>query len=123
MRNPLQRGGGASVALAVLFLAAVGALVLRGSLPAPVLGTYLVASAVAFGAYAFDKAAARDVRRRVPENALHLVGLLGGWPGALVAQHLFHHKTRKLGFQVVVWGMVALHGAALGWWVLRRGPG
>ncbi|MGV8663884.1 DUF1294 domain-containing protein, partial [Pseudomonas aeruginosa] len=34
---------------------------------------------------------------------------LGGWPGALVAQQVFRHKTRKLSFQLVFWGIVLLH--------------
>jgi uncharacterized membrane protein YsdA (DUF1294 family) len=40
---------------------------------------------------------------------LHLVELLGGWPGALVAQQCFRHKTRKLSYQMVVWLIVAAH--------------
>ncbi|MDY7698634.1 DUF1294 domain-containing protein, partial [Pseudomonas aeruginosa] len=30
-------------------------------------------------------------------------------PGALVAQQVFRHKTRKLSFQLVFWGIVLLH--------------
>ena len=46
---------------------------------------------------------------RTPEVRLHLFELLGGWPGALVAQQVFRHKTRKLSFQLVFWGIVLLH--------------
>lgn len=38
-------------------------------------------------------------RWRTPENTLHVAELLGGWPGALVAQQLFRHKTRKISYQ------------------------
>ncbi|RYM12717.1 DUF1294 domain-containing protein [Pseudomonas aeruginosa] len=41
--------------------------------------------------------------------ALYWFELLGGWPGALVAQQVFRHKTRKLSFQLVFWGIVLLH--------------
>lgn len=80
----------------------------------------LVASVVAFGVYGFDKRAARDGRRRVPESTLHLLGLAGGWPGAFVAQQVFRHKTRKAGFQVVFWLTVAANCGALWWWMSRR---
>ena len=74
-----------------------------------------VASLVALVLYGVDKAASRRSSRRVPENTLHLFSLLGGWPGALVAQRAFRHKTRKLSFQIVFWGTVALHGAVVAW--------
>ena len=48
-------------------------------------------------------------RLAYPEVRLHLFELLGGWPGALVAQQAFRHKTRKLSFQLVFWGIVLLH--------------
>ena len=81
---------------------------------------YAAASLVAFGAYALDKSAARRAARRTPESTLLLLGLAGGWPGALVAQRLLHHKTRKTGFQVVFWLTVALNCGALWWWTSRR---
>ncbi|TLM94745.1 MAG: DUF1294 domain-containing protein [Actinobacteria bacterium] len=68
-------------------------------------------SAVAFVAYGRDKAAARRGMRRTPESTLHLIALLGGWPGALVAQRAFRHKTRKTSFQVVFWVTVVVNCA------------
>jgi len=46
---------------------------------------------------------------------LHIFALAGGWPGALVAQKLFHHKTKKLSFRIVFWITVALNCGFLGW--------
>jgi len=80
---------------------------------------YLVMSAVSFAVYAADKAAAPSGGRRVPENTLHVLALLGGWPGALIAQRLFAHKTRKTGFLVLFWLTVAANLAALAWYLLR----
>ena len=56
---------------------------------------YCVASVVTLVVYGVDKRAAQRGSRRVPEGMLHAMALLGGWPGALVAQRLFHHKTLK----------------------------
>lgn len=70
---------------------------------------YLVMSAVAFFLYWRDKRQARADGWRTPEKILHGVELLGGWPGALVAQQAFRHKTRKLSFQLVFWLIVLLH--------------
>jgi uncharacterized membrane protein YsdA (DUF1294 family) len=70
-------------------------------------------SVVAFQAYLVDKRAAVRDRRRIPEITLHLLELLGGWPGALLAQRLIRHKNAKLSYQAVFWVIVMIHVA--GW--------
>lgn len=82
---------------------------------------YLLASALAFAAYGIDKAAAIGGTWRIPEAFLHLLGFVGGWPGALVAQRLFRHKSRKASFQVVFWVVAALN-AAVALWLLPAIP-
>lgn len=66
-----------------------------------------------YGVYALDKNAARRSRPRVPERTLHLLALLGGWPGALIAQQRLRHKTRKTAFLVVFWLSVLLNLGSL----------
>ena len=56
-----------------------------------------------------DKSAALSGRLRTSEDTLLVVGLLGGWPGALIAQKLLRHKSRKGSFQLLFWGTVALN--------------
>ncbi|MDN7127214.1 cold shock and DUF1294 domain-containing protein [Pseudidiomarina sp. 1APR75-33.1] len=63
-------------------------------------------SVVTYMAYARDKYAAEASYRRTAENTLQLLALIGGWPGALIAQQQFRHKTRKLSFRVVFWLVV-----------------
>ncbi|RGP52951.1 DUF1294 domain-containing protein [Pseudomonas abyssi] len=70
---------------------------------------YGFVSAVSFRLYQVDKRSAETGRWRTTENTLHITELLGGWPGALVAQQVFRHKTRKVSFQVVFWLIVGLH--------------
>lgn len=77
---------------------------------------YLMMSAITFGLYGYDKRQARSAGQRTPENVLHATELLGGWPGALVAQQAFRHKTRKLSYQMAFWLIVLLHQA---FWVDR----
>ncbi len=109
-----------AISAAVLFLASLCIAVARGSLPLAVPIVYGAASAVAVIVYAADKSAARRDEWRTPERTLHLLALAGGWPGALVAQTLFRHKTRKLSFRLVFWITVAANCGALVWWAISR---
>ncbi|UDI95432.1 DUF1294 domain-containing protein [Pseudomonas sp. IAC-BECa141] len=81
---------------------------LRGISLVP-LTAYGLVSVLAFFLYWADKRKARADAWRTPENILHAVELAGGWPGALIAQQVFRHKTRKVSFQVLFWVIVALH--------------
>ncbi|WP_373991868.1 DUF1294 domain-containing protein [Duganella sp. BuS-21] len=76
---------------------------------------YGAASVACFTAYAMDKSAALQQRRRIPERSLLLLGLCCGWPGGLLAQRLLRHKTIKTSFQIAFWCSVAANLAALGW--------
>ncbi|MEM9703364.1 MAG: DUF1294 domain-containing protein, partial [Planctomycetota bacterium] len=57
-------------------------------------------SALAFPLQGWDKWRAGRGGRRVPEAALHLIELLGGWPGALIGRRLFRHKTVKVKYRL-----------------------
>jgi uncharacterized membrane protein YsdA (DUF1294 family) len=73
------------------------------------LSLVVLLSAVTFATYGIDKRRARTASHRVPERTLHLLALLGGWPGALAGQHLFRHKIAKTRFLVLFWLTVFLH--------------
>ena len=109
-----------AVTCAVLFFAGLCVAATRGSLPLAVPIVYGAASAAAVIVYAADKSAARRDVWRTPERTLHLLALVGGWPGALVAQTVFRHKTRKVSFRIVFWITVAANCAALVWWATSR---
>lgn len=104
-----------SMLAAALFLGGVGGAAATGHIPPLVLGLYLVASLITFVVYAADKAAAVSGAWRTKENTLHLLALIGGWPGALVAQQKLRHKSRKTSFRVVFWTTVLGNCAALAW--------
>ena len=105
--------GWGAFAFGTLFLAWMVGAVVTGKLPLAVLGIYFGASVVAFVAYAFDKSAAEKDQWRTQESTLHLFGLIGGWPGALLAQKVLRHKSRKREFQTVFWATVVLNCGAL----------
>lgn len=102
-------------ALGVTALALGAAAAAMGLLPPLLFAVYLVVSGLAYLMYSEDKSAARYKHQRTPENTLHLADLLGGWPGALIAQQQFHHKTLKQPFQTIFWITVVLNLAACIW--------
>ncbi len=110
-----------SLIFAIAFLGFVGASVLSGKLPIPVLGLYLIASIVAFFAYALDKSAARNEKWRTQESTLHLFALIGGWPGALAAQRILRHKSKKQSFQLMFWITVLINCSSLAWFFSSSG--
>ena len=70
---------------------------------------YLGMSAICFAGYAIDKRAAVSRSWRIPESSLLLAGMLGGWPGAIVGQQVFRHKTKKSAFRAAFWSSVFLN--------------
>ncbi|EDT4357948.1 TPA: DUF1294 domain-containing protein [Salmonella enterica subsp. enterica serovar Typhi str. CT18] len=65
----------------------------------PVAMWFLLANVLMLAIYGVDKTAARKTWRRVPESTLLVFGVVGGWPGAIVGQQLFRHKTQKQPFK------------------------
>ncbi|WP_119718573.1 DUF1294 domain-containing protein [Cognatilysobacter tabacisoli] len=102
-------------ALAAAFLGFLALGAALGRVPWLIAAVYAVASVIAFGAYGFDKAAARRGGQRTPEATLHLIDVIGGWPGALVAQRRYRHKSTKAAFQSTFWFTVAVNVAGLAW--------
>lgn len=102
-----------TIGITVLFAFAFAAY--SGRIPQIVALIYGGMSLIAFFAYGLDKSAARTDRRRIQESSLHLLELLCGWPGALIAQGSFRHKTRKLSFQIVFWFFVVVNLGMFAW--------
>lgn len=100
-------------------LALAGLACAMGVLPRVLLAVYLGMSMLSYLMYWRDKSAAQEGRScsRTPENHLHFADLLGGWPGALIAQQQFRHKTVKQSFQFVFWVTVVLNLVACAWFV------
>ena len=104
---------------AVLFCFVLFALFIIGKVSLSVLCAYLVLGIITFIAYAIDKSAAQNNEWRTKESTLHLLSLMGGWLGALVAQNKLRHKSKKEEFQTVFLATVILNCGAFGWLVVE----
>jgi uncharacterized membrane protein YsdA (DUF1294 family)/cold shock CspA family protein len=109
------------IMIAVGFIAIVGWSVSTYNIPIQILYLYLVASVFTFLVYAKDKWAARTDRWRTKESTLHTLAFVGGWPGALIAQQVLRHKSRKNAFQFMFWTTVVLNCVAFGWLFTAEG--
>lgn len=103
----------------------VALIVLAGLLVLPVLalrharvdwrwavGIGLAMPALTYLTYASDKKRAQAREWRISEKRLHLLELLGGWPGAFLAQRRLRHKVSKAGYQAVFWLIVLAYQLA-----------
>jgi uncharacterized membrane protein YsdA (DUF1294 family) len=109
------------MACVLLLIFVMAAAVLSKKLPMVVPIVYAGASLLTFIVYALDKAAARNDRQRTPESTLHVMAVLGGWPGAVFAQRIFRHKTIKPEFRRVFWATVVTNCAALAYLLTSQG--
>jgi uncharacterized membrane protein YsdA (DUF1294 family)/cold shock CspA family protein len=119
-RKVQTQWGGASFFAAPAFLMLYFVLAVVWKVPHWVGIGFLLLSVVCFLAYAADKFAARAGGWRTRESTLLLLGLLGGWPGALLAQQWLRHKSVKPSFRNAFWLTVVVHTVAF---VLLSAPG
>ena len=118
-----EKSVGPPILFALGFFALLGWWVAGAKLPSLVILVYGGASLCALVIYAIDKSAAEAGEDRVPEKMLHLVSLVCGWPGALIARHLLRHKTVKQPFRTYFWATVVLNCLLLAWMFTPQGQG
>ena len=124
VRRGTSEWGGASLFAVPAFVALYSAVAWIWHVPKAVGMGYAALSIVCFVAYAADKSAARSGGWRTKEDTLLLIGLAGGWPGALFAQQFLRHKSVKASFRTAFWvtvvinvlAFVALSSPKLGGW-------
>lgn len=73
-----------------------------------------------FAAFGWDKWKAKRESQRIPEKTLYLLSMLGGWPGGVMGQTIFRHKTIKPRFRAILALIVLLHVIPSGIWALNR---
>ena len=90
-------------------------------IPFEVVCLYAILSIVAFLMYAKDKNAAEWGKWRTSESTLHTLSLIGGWPGAAIAQSFLRHKSKKASFRVTYWVTVIANCCFLYWLITPKG--
>ena len=110
-----------SIYLSVAFLGLMVAALSMNYIPKNLVLAYLGCSIVTFIAYAFDKSKAKRGAWRTPESTLHVFALIGGWPGAAIAQQTLRHKSQKRDFRIVFWLTVIVNCGALVWLTSSNG--
>jgi uncharacterized membrane protein YsdA (DUF1294 family) len=83
-------------------------------------GVPVAMSVFSFLACRNDKKRAEAGEWRIPESTLHLLELLGGWPGSFLVQRQYRHKTSKSSYQFLFWLIVLAYeffalDSLLGW--------
>jgi len=74
---------------------------------------FLVVNVLEFVIAGFDKFLAVKQKRRIPENTLFFLALIGGSIGLLTAMLIFTHKTSKTSFIVKFAGILAIQIALI----------
>ena len=70
-----------------------------------------------------DKFKHQGFKELLPQSTLHILSLLGGWPGALLAQQTLRHKTQKKDYRFMFWVTVVLNCGGLYWLLTPDGAG
>lgn len=109
-----------SIYLSIIFLGLITTAYFFGHIPQKLVLVYFGLSIITFLAYAFDKSKAQRGAWRTPESTLHMFSLIGGWPGAAVAQQLLRHKSQKKEFRIAFWLTVIVNSGGL-FWLLSPG--
>jgi uncharacterized membrane protein YsdA (DUF1294 family)/cold shock CspA family protein len=110
-----------SMILLLSFISVIIFLFVGNLIPLSLVALYAAMSIISVVIYAKDKKAAQTDAWRTPESTLHTLSLLGGWPGATIAQSFLRHKTKKMSFKVTHWLTVVANCGALYWLVMPQG--
>lgn len=82
---------------------------------------YAVLTLVTFLVWGFDKHRAKMNLWRVPERTLFTLAFGGGAFGALAGMYLFHHKTRKPHFWILIALACLTHAGIIIWLSWNQG--
>jgi len=93
----------------ILFYVAISTLIYEERLHYAIPLYYLILGLLTFIVYAKDKRAAIDNNWRISEKTLHILSLIGGWTGAILAQKILRHKTQKRNFYFVFLLSIVIH--------------
>ena len=105
---PKHKGGG-TYFVVLAFIVVFVAVASVWSVQRWLVSLYVLLSLITFFAYWKDKRAAQGGHWRTPESTLHVLAVMGGWPGAILAQQWLRHKSSKTAFRTAFWVTVVLN--------------
>ncbi|RKG29833.1 DUF1294 domain-containing protein [Acinetobacter tianfuensis] len=108
--------------LCIGYIVLLAVLSIAGLLNGVALLAISLVNAATYWFYAQDKEAAQLGNRRVPENILHILSFLGGWPAAWLAQQKLRHKTQKQPFRQIYFCTIAFNVLLVIWLVSPFNP-
>lgn len=100
---------------AIIYILFLALFTFTGLLSGMVLLFISIMNVMTYWFYAQDKEAAQNGNRRVPENTLHVLAFLGGWPSAWLAQQRLRHKTQKQPFRKIYFCTILLNILLILW--------
>lgn len=74
---------------------------------------------LAFCLSGYDKSAAINNKRRIPEKTLFFIAIVGGSAGLYISMYFFRHKTKHLSFTIGV-PLIIIIQAILIWYGFIR---
>lgn len=108
--------------LCIVYILALAILSVIGLLKGMALLAISLVNVATYWFYAQDKEAAQLGKRRVPENTLHILSFLGGWPAAWLAQQRLRHKTQKQPFRQIYFCTIAFNILLILWLISPFNP-
>lgn len=108
--------------LCIVYILALAGLNLAGLLNGMALLAISLVNAATYWFYSQDKEAAQLGNCRVPENTLHILSFLGGWPAAWLAQQRLRHKTQKQPFRQIYFCTIAFNILLILWLISPFNP-
>ena len=79
----------------------------------------IMINVITFALYGLDKWRAMTRQWRVREKKLIILALIGGSIGAMIGMTVFHHKTRKMKFRILVPIAIIIWLTLGGFWAFR----
>lgn len=83
------------------------------------IGIICLMNLIAFIMFGVDKFKASHDLWRIPESTLILFAFLGGAIGALAGMKVFHHKTRKIKFRILIPAALVFNIAVAGFIIYK----
>lgn len=105
------------ITFSVLYLTALYYLQSIEQLPLWFLLFFIVCNVLSFIFYGMDKLAAVKNWQRTRERHFYILALCGGWPGSVLGQLVFHHKTSKVSFRRWFYFMTSINLLLMGWYL------